>query len=72
MEPISFEEPFFTFTVMESDPVAHMIGMITAQPLGSPLWFDITGTYVQLFQASTYCTLKPVCGYDRYDNDCYV
>ncbi|XP_073463897.1 protocadherin Fat 1 isoform X4 [Aquarana catesbeiana] len=43
MEPISFEEPFFTFTVMESDPVAHMIGMITAQPLGSPLWFDITG-----------------------------
>ncbi|XP_068134762.1 protocadherin Fat 1 isoform X2 [Hyperolius riggenbachi] len=43
MEPISFEEPFFTFTVMESDPVAHMIGVITTQPLGSQLWFDITG-----------------------------
>ncbi|KAM8938795.1 protocadherin Fat 1 isoform 2-T2 [Pelodytes ibericus] len=42
-EPISFEEPFFTFTVMESDPVAHMIGVITAEPMGSPLWFDITG-----------------------------
>ncbi|XP_075052740.1 protocadherin Fat 1 isoform X1 [Mixophyes fleayi] len=43
MEPISFEEPFFTFTVMETDPVAHMIGVITAQPVGSPLWFEITG-----------------------------
>ncbi|KAM9329220.1 protocadherin Fat 1 [Gastrophryne carolinensis] len=43
IEPVSFEEPFFTFTVMESDPVAHMIGVITAQPAGSPLWFDITG-----------------------------
>ncbi|XP_053315030.1 protocadherin Fat 1 [Spea bombifrons] len=43
IEPLSFEEPFFTFTVMESDPVAHMIGVITAEPAGSPLWFDIIG-----------------------------
>ncbi|XP_077135758.1 protocadherin Fat 1 isoform X2 [Ranitomeya variabilis] len=43
MEPISFDEEVHTFTVMESDPVAHMIGVITAQPGGSPLWFDITG-----------------------------
>ncbi|XP_058145854.1 LOW QUALITY PROTEIN: protocadherin Fat 1 [Dasypus novemcinctus] len=43
LEPISFEEPFFTFTVMESDPVAHMIGVIPVEPLGTPLWFDITG-----------------------------
>ncbi|KAM4809573.1 LOW QUALITY PROTEIN: protocadherin Fat 1 [Rhinophrynus dorsalis] len=42
-EPISFEESFFTFTVMENDPVAHMIGVITTEPLGSPLWFEITG-----------------------------
>ncbi|XP_063314156.1 protocadherin Fat 1 isoform X2 [Pelobates fuscus] len=42
-EPILFDEQFFTFTVMESDPVAHMIGVITAQPVGSPMWFDITG-----------------------------
>ncbi|KAG8453727.1 hypothetical protein GDO86_000378 [Hymenochirus boettgeri] len=41
-EPLSFEEPF-TFSVMESDPVAHMIGVITAEPVGSALWFDITG-----------------------------
>ncbi|KAG8592191.1 hypothetical protein GDO81_000433 [Engystomops pustulosus] len=43
MEPISFDEEVYSFTVMESDPVAHMIGVITAQPVGSPLWFDITG-----------------------------
>ncbi|XP_074848983.1 protocadherin Fat 1 isoform X2 [Carettochelys insculpta] len=42
-DPISFEETFFSFTVMESDPVAHMIGVITVEPLGTPLWFDITG-----------------------------
>ncbi|XP_043826311.1 protocadherin Fat 1 isoform X3 [Dromiciops gliroides] len=42
-EPISFEEPYFSFTVMESDPVAHMIGVISVEPLGTPLWFDIIG-----------------------------
>nr|XP_032655849.1 protocadherin Fat 1 isoform X1 [Chelonoidis abingdonii] len=42
-DPISFEETFFSFTVMESDPVAHMIGVIAVEPLGTPLWFDITG-----------------------------
>lgn len=42
-DPISFEETFFSFTVMESDPVAHMIGVIAVEPLGIPLWFDITG-----------------------------
>lgn len=42
-EPISFEESFFTFTVMESDPVAHMIGVIAVEPPGTPLWFDIVG-----------------------------
>uniref|UniRef100_A0A8C0I6M1 FAT atypical cadherin 1 n=1 Tax=Balaenoptera musculus TaxID=9771 RepID=A0A8C0I6M1_BALMU len=43
LEPISFEESFFTFTVMESDPVAHMIGVISVEPPGIPLWFDIIG-----------------------------
>ncbi|XP_036911122.1 protocadherin Fat 1 isoform X1 [Sturnira hondurensis] len=42
-EPISFEESFFTFTVMESDPVAHMIGVLSVDPPSTPLWFDITG-----------------------------
>uniref|UniRef100_A0A8C9UTT2 FAT atypical cadherin 1 n=1 Tax=Spermophilus dauricus TaxID=99837 RepID=A0A8C9UTT2_SPEDA len=43
LEPILFEESFFTFTVMESDPVAHMIGVISVEPAGTPLWFDIIG-----------------------------
>ncbi|XP_050003178.1 protocadherin Fat 1 isoform X3 [Alexandromys fortis] len=43
LEPISFEESVFTFTVMESDPVAHMIGMLSVEPPGVPLWFDIIG-----------------------------
>ncbi|MEJ1285075.1 hypothetical protein NN561_016065 [Cricetulus griseus] len=43
LEPISFEESVFTFTVMESDPVAHMIGVISVEPPGMPLWFDIIG-----------------------------
>lgn len=48
-EPISFEESFFSFTVMESDPVAHMIGVIGVEPLGTPLWFDITGKRILEF-----------------------
>lgn len=28
---------------MESDPVAHMIGVIAVEPPGTPLWFDIIG-----------------------------
>ncbi|MGH0176874.1 UNVERIFIED_CONTAM: hypothetical protein FKN15_016909 [Acipenser sinensis] len=40
---LSFDEPFFSFSVMESDPVAHMVGVITCEPIDKPLWFDITG-----------------------------
>ncbi|XP_051784464.1 protocadherin Fat 1a isoform X3 [Erpetoichthys calabaricus] len=40
---LAFDEPFFSFSVMESDPVAHMVGVITTEPIDSPLWFDITG-----------------------------
>ncbi|XP_029442811.1 protocadherin Fat 1 isoform X2 [Rhinatrema bivittatum] len=43
LQPVSFEESFFSFTVMESDPVAHMIGVITVEPVGTPLWFYIIG-----------------------------
>lgn len=45
LEPISFEESVFAFTVMESDPVAHMIGMLSVEPPGIPLWFDIIGKH---------------------------
>ncbi|XP_069049414.1 protocadherin Fat 1 isoform X3 [Lepisosteus oculatus] len=42
-DPLAFDEPFFSFSVMESDPIAHMVGVITYEPPDIPLWFDITG-----------------------------
>ncbi|XP_066574333.1 protocadherin Fat 1a isoform X3 [Amia ocellicauda] len=43
LKPLAFDEPSFLFSVMESDPVAHMVGVITSEPTDAPLWFDITG-----------------------------
>lgn len=41
---LAFEEPLYNFTVMESDKVADIVGVVSAQQQGStPLWFDITG-----------------------------
>ncbi|XP_048851790.1 protocadherin Fat 1a isoform X3 [Brienomyrus brachyistius] len=42
-QPLAFEESSFSFTVMESDPVKHMVGVITTEPTGTPVWFEITG-----------------------------
>ncbi|XP_072920653.1 protocadherin Fat 1a isoform X7 [Hemitrygon akajei] len=42
-EPWNFEEPSFSFSVMENDPVTHMVGVIAVEPVGTTLWFDITG-----------------------------
>ncbi|XP_051891479.1 protocadherin Fat 1a isoform X7 [Pristis pectinata] len=41
--PWNFEEPSFSFSVMESDPITHMVGVIAVEPIGTTLWFDITG-----------------------------
>lgn len=41
-EPITFEEPHFTFAVMETEPVTHMVGIIMTETLGLK-WFDIAG-----------------------------
>ncbi|XP_067842908.1 protocadherin Fat 1a isoform X2 [Heptranchias perlo] len=41
--PWNFEESSFSFSVMESDPVTHMVGVIAVEPAGTTLWFDITG-----------------------------
>ncbi|CDQ67801.1 unnamed protein product [Oncorhynchus mykiss] len=41
--PLAFEEPPFFFSVMESDPVAHMVGVITTETSDTPVWFEITG-----------------------------
>lgn len=41
--PLAFEEPPFFFSVMESDPVAHMVGVIITETSDTPVWFEITG-----------------------------
>uniref|UniRef100_A0A4W3J9S8 FAT atypical cadherin 1b n=1 Tax=Callorhinchus milii TaxID=7868 RepID=A0A4W3J9S8_CALMI len=41
--PLVFEESLFSFSVMESDPVTHMVGVIAVEPTDTALWFDITG-----------------------------
>lgn len=41
-EPITFDEPHFTFAVMETEPVTHMVGIIMTETTGQR-WFDITG-----------------------------
>ncbi|XP_051559265.1 protocadherin Fat 1a [Myxocyprinus asiaticus] len=40
--PLAFDEPFYSFSVMESDPVAHMVGVITMESADTPVWFEIT------------------------------
>ncbi|KAM9769203.1 protocadherin Fat 1a isoform 1-T2 [Menidia menidia] len=40
--PLRFEESPFTFSVMESDPVAHMVGVVATESSDVPMWFEIT------------------------------
>ncbi|PWA27175.1 hypothetical protein CCH79_00013871, partial [Gambusia affinis] len=40
--PLRFEEFPFTFSVMESDPVAHMVGVVATESSDVPVWFEIT------------------------------
>lgn len=41
--PLTFDEAFYNFTVMESDKVMDMVGLLSVQPSNIPLWFDIIG-----------------------------
>ncbi|KAM9850314.1 protocadherin Fat 2 [Aulostomus maculatus] len=41
-EPITFDEPHFTFAVMETEPVTHMVGIIMTETYRLR-WFDIIG-----------------------------
>ena len=43
-EPIGLEEPHFTFAVMETEPVTHMVGIIMTETYGQ-MWFAITGRH---------------------------
>lgn len=46
--PLAFDESVFSFSVMESDPVSHMVGVITMEQTDTPVWFDITGIYPEV------------------------
>ncbi|XP_026535724.1 protocadherin Fat 3 isoform X5 [Notechis scutatus] len=41
--PLTFDEPFYNFTIMESDRVTEIVGVVSVQPANIPLWFDIVG-----------------------------
>ena len=43
--PLTFDEPFYNFTVMESDRVTEIVGVVSVQPANTPLWFDIVGKF---------------------------
>ncbi|XP_035385759.1 protocadherin Fat 1a isoform X3 [Electrophorus electricus] len=61
-EPLAFDESIFSFTVMESDPVAHMVGVITMEKVDSPVWFEITDPsdafYVMQMACDLNCTAE--------------
>ncbi|XP_050796190.1 protocadherin Fat 3 isoform X6 [Gopherus flavomarginatus] len=40
---LTFSEPFYNFTVMESDRVTEIVGVVSVQPANIPLWFDVVG-----------------------------
>ncbi|KAG9491170.1 hypothetical protein GDO78_006506 [Eleutherodactylus coqui] len=42
-ESLAFDETQFAFEVMETDPVNHMLGLLSTEPVYSHCWFDITG-----------------------------
>ncbi|KAL7985839.1 hypothetical protein Chor_011005 [Crotalus horridus] len=42
-ELLAFDEPHFNFAVMETDPVNHMVGVISVDAGLSQIWFNITG-----------------------------
>ncbi|XP_022539774.2 protocadherin Fat 2 [Astyanax mexicanus] len=42
-EPLAFDEAHYTFAVMETDPVADIVGLISTEIIPSTLWFDIIG-----------------------------
>ncbi|XP_003464523.3 protocadherin Fat 2 isoform X2 [Cavia porcellus] len=40
--PLAFDEPHYSFTVMETDPVNHMVGVISVEGRPGLFWFRIT------------------------------
>ncbi|CAB1328140.1 unnamed protein product [Coregonus sp. 'balchen'] len=68
--PLAFEEPPFFFSVMESDPVAHMVGVITTEMSDTPVWFEITeGDIEEVFYiVQMACDLNCTAEGGNYDS----
>lgn len=41
--PLAFEELHYHFSIMETDPVNHMVGVVSVQGHPGLLWFSISG-----------------------------
>ena len=41
--PLAFDESHYSFTVMETDPVNHMVGVISVEGRPGLFWFSISG-----------------------------
>ncbi|XP_017287650.1 protocadherin Fat 3a isoform X2 [Kryptolebias marmoratus] len=56
--PLRFDEPFYNFTIMESDKMAEIVGVVSLQQNTVPVWFDITGprSFREMF-----CVLQNTC-----------
>lgn len=46
--PLTFDEPYYNFTIMESDKVTEIVGVVTVQPSNIPLWFDVEGKMIKI------------------------
>ncbi|CAB1348171.1 unnamed protein product, partial [Coregonus sp. 'balchen'] len=57
--PLLFDEQYYNFTIMESDKVAEIVGVVSMQQSSNPLWFDITGP--RPFREMFYI-LQTACG----------
>ncbi|XP_047449674.1 protocadherin Fat 3a isoform X3 [Mugil cephalus] len=57
--PLIFDEPFYNFTIMETDKVAEIVGVVSLQQNTIPLWFEITGP--RSFREMFYILQSP-CG----------
>ncbi|RMC07431.1 hypothetical protein DUI87_16899 [Hirundo rustica rustica] len=59
--PLTFDEPFYNFTVMESDKVTEIVGLVSVQPSNIPLWFDIVVAIKNLiFSGNSKISQRPL------------
>ncbi|XP_057698824.1 protocadherin Fat 1a isoform X1 [Corythoichthys intestinalis] len=59
--PLLFEESPFSFSVMESDPVAHMVGVVATESSDVPVWFQISGG---IEDTETFYVLQMACDHN--------